>query len=140
MLGVSFKNIYVCEMNLGLGLQSIWVEVSVATGSLCFILPNGLGKKKKYLLWSYAFNVVEYFGFHSSFEWKKNMLKIIQILQLDYFVWNSYFSDTLIYVISFWNGTSLAEGLIKKKMKSHCKLSLMFCNNRIYRLVTKSQP
>lgn len=46
MLGVSFKNIYVCEMNLGLGLQSIWVEVSVATGSLCFILPNGLGKKK----------------------------------------------------------------------------------------------
>lgn len=48
MLGVSFKNIYVCEMNLGLGLQSIWVEVSVATGSLCFILPNGLGKKNIY--------------------------------------------------------------------------------------------
>lgn len=35
-------------MNLGLGLQSIWVEVSVATGSLCFILPNGLGKKNIY--------------------------------------------------------------------------------------------
>lgn len=48
MLGVSFKNIYVCEMNLGLGLQSIWVEVSVATGSLSFILPNGLGKKNIY--------------------------------------------------------------------------------------------